>query len=48
MNHSNKNTPGFYALRRTLPPWKFETCLAELLDCVHKYALDEVIVMVDT
>lgn len=38
----------WYALRRTLPPWRFEATLKELIDCVPRYRVDEVIVKVDT
>ena len=37
----------WYALRRTLPPWTFEENLAELIDVLPRYGVDEVIVKVD-
>jgi len=32
-----------YALRRTLPPWRFDECIAELLDFCQQAFVDEVI-----
>jgi len=40
-------TPARYALRRTLPPWRFDKCLAELLDFCQTTHTDEVIVKID-
>lgn len=40
--------PAHYALRRTLPEWRFDENLAELLEKVKLYKIDEVIVKVDT
>lgn len=37
----------WYALRRTLPEWKFDAVLAELLVKVQEYKIDEVIAKVD-
>ena len=37
----------WYALRRTLPPWRLEELLSELEAHAQAYGLDEVIVMVD-
>jgi hypothetical protein len=37
----------WYALRRTLPPWRFDELLAELVAHSNDYGLDEVMVMVD-
>ena len=36
-----------YALRRTLPPWCFDECLAELLDFCQEASIDEIILKVD-
>ncbi len=38
----------WYALRRTLPPWRFEENLKELIRLLPEYGVDEVIVKVDT
>ena len=38
----------WYALRRTLPPWSFEQNLAELIQWLPKYGVDELIVKIDT
>ncbi|MCE5279786.1 MAG: hypothetical protein ABFD92_20555 [Planctomycetaceae bacterium] len=42
------NNAAWYALRRTLPPWRFEENLQELVECAPRYGIDEVIVVVDT
>ena len=39
---------GWYALRRTLPPWKADETLAELLSFCARNTVDEVIVKCDT
>ena len=36
-----------YVLRRTLPPWSFQDNLNELIDCLPRYGVDEVVVKVD-
>ena len=38
----------WYALRRTLPPWRFDENLDELIRRLPEYRVDEVIVKVDT
>ena len=38
----------WYALRRSLPPWRWEANLKELVECCPEYGIDEVIVIVDT
>lgn len=38
----------WYALRRTLPPWRFEEALDDLLKQIDKFQLDEVILFIDT
>ena len=38
----------WYALRRTLPIWSFEKNLGELIQCLPRYQVDEIIVKVDT
>jgi len=38
----------WYALRRTLPPWNFDRNLQELVECLPRYRVDEVIVKIDT
>ncbi|MEO5716818.1 MAG: hypothetical protein ABIT37_25285 [Luteolibacter sp.] len=43
-----RHSPAWYALRRTLPPWRFDELLAELIAVLPRYQVDEVIVMVDT
>ena len=48
MNPETKKNAAWYALRRTLPPWKFEENLSELLLCARKYRIDEVVIKVDT
>jgi hypothetical protein len=37
----------WYALRRPLPPWRFDELLAEMVAHLPRYRVDEVIVMVD-
>ena len=39
--------PFRYTLRRTLPPWSFQPCLAELEEAIFRWKLDEVLVKVD-
>ena len=46
--HKKKSVHAWYALRRTLPPWCFERDLAELVELLPGYGVDEVIVKVDT
>ena len=43
----DNETPGLYALRRTLPPWSFDDNLAELIEYLPRYGVDEIIVKVD-
>jgi hypothetical protein len=38
----------WYALRRTLPPWRFKETLAELKKVLPRYKVDEIIVKVDS
>ncbi len=49
---SNPRTSGssraWYALRRPLPPWRFDELLAEMAAHLPRYRVDEVIVMLDT
>ncbi len=40
--------PAWYALRRTLPPWRFDELLAELVAQLPRYGVDEVIMLMDT
>lgn len=40
--------PAHYALRRTLPPWRFEETLRELLEKIPVYGINEIIVKIDT
>ena len=47
-NFSAGNRSAWYALRRTLPPWRFEENLAELVELCPQYDIDEIIVKVDT
>jgi len=44
----SKTMHTWYALQCTLPPWSFEPELAELVDQLPRYGIDEVIVKVDT
>ncbi len=39
--------PFRYTLRRTLPPWSFQPCLAELEEAIDRWKLDEILVKVD-
>jgi hypothetical protein len=48
MEGINEQVHAWYALRRTLPPWRFEESLAELVERLPLYGVDEVIVKVDT
>jgi hypothetical protein len=51
MNTANRTTisdPAWYALRRTLPPWRFRDNLRELVRQLPRYRVNEVIVKVDT
>jgi len=43
-----KQTHAWYALRRTLPPWRFEENLRELKKVLPRYQVDELIIKVDT
>jgi hypothetical protein len=45
---TNGDCTAWYALRRTLPPWRFEESLAELTDFCPRARIDEVIVKCDT
>lgn len=49
-NSAARNKPPFawYSLRRTLPTWSFEQNLAELVEYLPRYGVDEVIIKVDT
>jgi len=38
----------WFALRRTMPPWRFKENLAELVRACPRFGVDEVIVKVDT
>ena len=38
----------WYAMRRTLVPWRFDEALTELEDVVGRYGIDEVIAKIDT
>jgi hypothetical protein len=42
------STGGWYALRRTMPPWGFDVLLEELVETAPRYGLDELILIVDT
>ncbi|MDR0932173.1 MAG: hypothetical protein LBM70_04030 [Victivallales bacterium] len=44
----NKDSGAWYALRRTLPPWKFEETLSDLIRLAPEFKIDEVIVKIDT
>lgn len=44
----SRRSAAWYALRRTLPPWSFEKNLRELVQCLPRYRVDELIVKVDT
>lgn len=43
-----EETRAWYALRRTLPPWKFKESLKDLLDFCRSARVDEVIIKCDT
>jgi len=43
-----KSNAAWYALRRTLPTWSFSENLAELVRCLERYGVDELIVKTDT
>ncbi|MBN1553933.1 MAG: hypothetical protein JXA11_04255 [Phycisphaerae bacterium] len=45
---AEKQTHAWYALRRTLPPWRFDELLKELTTQLPRYGVDEVIIKVDT
>ena len=47
-NSNNYKTNAWYALRRTLPIWRFEENLKELIQYVQVCHVDEVIVKIDT
>jgi hypothetical protein len=47
MSHDKKQSAAWYALRRPLPPWRFDELLAEMVEHLPRYRVDEVIVMVD-
>ncbi|MBA3686476.1 MAG: hypothetical protein H0W72_14740, partial [Planctomycetes bacterium] len=48
MPSTRKPSPAWYALRRTLPPWRFDETFAELAKLLPRYRVDELIVKVDT
>ncbi len=48
MKNTMNKTNAWYSLRRTLPSWRFDELLAELLDKAICYKVDEVIIKVDT
>lgn len=43
-----KDSKAWYSMRRTLPPWRFDELLADLLEFAPKFGIDEVIIKVDT
>ena len=43
-----KDSTAWYALRRTLPPWKFDQLLAELKELAPRFKIDEIIIKIDT
>lgn len=43
----SRNVHAWYALRRTLPPWRFEENLAEMVRVLPRYRVDEVVIKVD-
>jgi len=45
---TNKPPHAWYALRRTLPPWRFDELLEELKTQLPRYRVDELIVKIDT
>jgi hypothetical protein len=47
-NKTSHKRDAWHALRRTLPPWRFEENLNELIDYVQHCSVDEVIIKVDT
>ncbi len=47
MNRQSQSS-AWYALRRTLPPWRFDELLAEMVQQLPRYRVDEVMVIVDT
>lgn len=48
MSSTARPSPAWYALRRTLPPFRFDELLAEMVAELPRYRVDEVIVIVDT
>ena len=48
MKQSPDSSPAWYALRRTLPPFRFEELLAELVEHLPRYGVDEVMILEDT
>ena len=45
----DSTTPAaWYALRRTLPPWRFDELLTELSELAPQFKIDEVIIKIDT
>lgn len=45
----DSTTPAaWYALRRTLPPWRFDELLTELAELAPQFKIDEVIIKIDT
>ena len=43
----NTTSHAWYALRRTLPPFRFDELLAEMVEQLPRYRVDEVLVLVD-
>ncbi len=46
MSHANQSY-AWYALRRSLPLFRFDELLEELVDCLPRYGVDEIIVIID-
>ena len=42
------DSTAWYALRRTLPPWKFDSLLSELEELAPRFKVDEIIIKIDT
>ena len=45
MNKSHVHA--WYALRRTMPPWRFDELLAKMVELLPRYGVDEMILKVD-
>ncbi len=44
----DSTTPAaWYALQRTLPPWRFDELLTELAELAPQFKIDEVIIKID-